>query len=69
MTTFFAKTGAISGVDCYFENVGGEIMDTVFRLLNPFSRVALCGLIADYNTTDPYGVKMIRSLLVNRSPG
>ena len=60
------KAAVPNGVDCYFENVGGEIMDTVFRLLNPFSRVALCGLIADYNTTDPYGVKMIRSLLVNR---
>jgi NADPH-dependent curcumin reductase CurA len=41
-------------------------MDTVFRLLNPFSRVALCGMIADYNATEPYGVKMMRSLLVNR---
>jgi NADPH-dependent curcumin reductase CurA len=60
------KAACPSGIDCYFENVGGEVMDTVFRLLNPFSRVALCGLIADYNTTEPYGVKMIRSLLVNR---
>ena len=54
------------GVDCYFENVGGEVMDTAFRLLNPFSRVALCGLISDYNAKEPYGAKMIRSLLVNR---
>lgn len=55
-----------SGVDSYFENVGGEVMDTAFRLLNPFSRVALCGLISDYNRPEPYGAKMIRSLLVNR---
>ncbi len=41
-------------------------MDTTLRLLNAFSRVALCGLIADYNATEPYGVTMIRSLLVNR---
>lgn len=54
------------GVDCYFENVGGEVMDTAFRLLNPFSRVALCGMIADYNATEPYGVKMLRALLTNR---
>jgi NADPH-dependent curcumin reductase CurA len=60
------KGACPGGIDCYFENVGGEVMDTVFRLLNPFSRVALCGLIADYNTTEPYGVKMMRSLLVNR---
>ncbi len=54
------------GVDCYFENVGGEVMDTAFRLLNPFSRVALCGMISDYNATEPYGAKMVRSLLTNR---
>ncbi len=59
------KAACPSGIDCYFENVGGVVMDTVFRLLNPFSRVALCGLISEYNT-DPYGMTMMRSLLVNR---
>jgi len=54
------------GIDCYFENVGGPVMDTVLRLLNPFSRMALCGLISDYNSTEPYGVANIRSILVNR---
>jgi NADPH-dependent curcumin reductase CurA len=60
------KAAAPNGVDCYFENVGGEIMDTVFRQLNAFSRVALCGMIAEYNATEPYGYKTIRALLVNR---
>jgi len=60
------KAAVPQGIDSYFENVGGEVMDTAFRLLNPFSRVALCGLISDYNATEPYGTKMIRALLVNR---
>jgi NADPH-dependent curcumin reductase CurA len=60
------KAATPEGIDCYFENVGGELMDAAFRRLNPYSRVALCGLIADYNATEPYGVKMIRSVLVNR---
>jgi NADPH-dependent curcumin reductase CurA len=60
------KAACPNGVDNYFENVGGEVLDAAFRVLNPFSRVALCGLIAEYNSTEPYGVKMIRSLLVNR---
>lgn len=60
------KAACPGGVDCYFENVGGEVMDTAFRLLNPFSRVALCGMISDYNATEPYGAKMVRSLLTNR---
>src|SRR5581483_7589428 len=47
------KTACPDGIDCYFENVGGAVMDTVFQFLNPFSRIALCGLIADYNATDP----------------
>jgi hypothetical protein len=60
------KAATPEGIDCYFENVGGELMDAVLRRLNPFSRMALCGLISDYNATEPYGVKMIRSVLVNR---
>ena len=54
------------GVDVNFENVGGVILDTVLRLMNLFSRIVLCGLIADYNATEPYGYKMLRSVLVNR---
>ena len=60
------KAACPNGVDNHFENVGGEVMDAAFRVLNPFSRVALCGLISDYSATEPYGTKMIRSLLVNR---
>ncbi len=60
------KSACPNGVDCSFENVGGEIMDTVFRVLNPFSRIALCGLVSDYNRPEPYGMQMIRSMLVNR---
>jgi len=54
------------GIDAHFENVGGEILDTALRLMNVRSRIAVCGLISDYNTTEPYGVKMFRSILVNR---
>ena len=60
------KAACPEGIDCYFENVGGVVMDTVFRLFNPFARVALCGMIADYNATEAYGVKMMRALLVSR---
>ncbi|HEX9185004.1 MAG TPA: NADP-dependent oxidoreductase [Burkholderiales bacterium] len=54
------------GVDANFENVGGEILDTVLRLMNVRGRVAICGLISDSNAKEPYGIKMIRSVLVNR---
>jgi NADPH-dependent curcumin reductase len=54
------------GVDVYFENVGGKILDTLLRVMNPFSRVVVCGLIAEYSATEPYGYTMLRSVLVNR---
>ncbi len=39
------------GVDVYFENVGGEVQRQVFRRLNKYARVPVCGLVADYNAT------------------
>jgi NADPH-dependent curcumin reductase CurA len=60
------KAACPKGIDCYFENVGGKILDTVLTMMNVKSRIAVCGLISDYNATEPYGVKMFRSILVNR---
>ena len=54
------------GVDVDFENVGGEILDTLLSVMNPFSRIVLCGLIADYDVSEPHGYKRLRSVLVNR---
>jgi len=60
------KEACPKGVDVYFENVGGPILDTLLRLMNLRSRIVVCGLISDYNSTESYGVKMFRSILVNR---
>jgi len=54
------------GVDVYFDNVGGEIFDTLLPRMNLFSRVVVCGLIADYNATAPYAIRNWRAVLVNR---
>lgn len=54
------------GIDVYFENVGGPTLDTVLARMNPFSRIALCGMISQYNAIEPYGVKLFGSLLINR---
>lgn len=60
------KAACPKGVDANFENVGGEVLDTVLRLMNLRGRIAICGLISDYNAKEPYGVKTFRSILVNR---
>jgi NADPH-dependent curcumin reductase CurA len=55
------------GIDINFENVGGEIFDTVLTQMNVFGRVALCGLISGYNATEaPAGPKNIRAVLTQR---
>ncbi|HUI98955.1 MAG TPA: zinc-binding dehydrogenase, partial [Usitatibacter sp.] len=54
------------GIDVDFENVGGEVLDTVLRVMNQNGRIVVCGLIAEYNATQPYGYKNLRSILVNR---
>jgi NADPH-dependent curcumin reductase CurA len=60
------KAAVPDGIDCYFENVGGEILDAALRRMNAFSRIAVCGLISQYNATEPYGVKTVQSILTNR---
>ncbi len=47
------KAHCPKGVDVYFDNVGGKILDAVLARMNLFGRVAVCGLIANYNATEP----------------
>jgi NADPH-dependent curcumin reductase CurA len=42
-----------NGVDIYFDNVGGSILDAVLTKVNLHARIPLCGLIANYNATEP----------------
>ncbi|XP_013193232.2 prostaglandin reductase 1 [Amyelois transitella] len=43
------KDGAPNQVDCYFDNVGGEISTTIMNYMNKYGRVAVCGSISSYN--------------------
>lgn len=61
------KEAAPAGVDVYFDNVGGEILDTILTLINKKARIVICGAISQYNATQPYGIKNHLSLLVNRA--
>lgn len=56
------------GVDVYFDNVGGEILDTVLTRLARGARIVICGAISQYNNTTPVnGPANYLSLLVNRA--
>ena len=41
-----------NGIDVYFENVGGEILESVLALINLGARISMCGMISQYNATD-----------------
>jgi NADPH-dependent curcumin reductase len=57
-----------AGVDIYFDNVGGEILDAVLARINRKARIIICGAISQYNNTTPVqGPKNYLSLLVNRA--
>ena len=53
-------------IDVYFDNVGGEILDVVLARMKLFGRIVVCGSISDYNATEPYRVRNMRAVLVNR---
>jgi NADPH-dependent curcumin reductase CurA len=54
------------GIDLYFDNVGGEILDACLAQLALRGRVVLCGAIASYNEGEPTGPANYRSLIIRR---
>ncbi len=60
-----------AGIDVYFENVAGRVLEAVIPLLNDFSRMPVCGLVSQYNMTAlPEGVnrlpELMRAVLTHR---
>lgn len=52
------------GIDVYFDNVGGKVLEAVLPLLNEFARVPVCGRISSYNDTElPSGPNQVPRLL------
>jgi NADPH-dependent curcumin reductase len=57
-----------NGIDVYFDNVGGEILDVALSRLKMNARIVICGAISQYNNTTPIkGPSNYLSLLVNRA--
>ncbi len=60
------KGACPSGVDVYFDNVGGPVLNAVLEHMNAFSRIVLCGQISGYDDPGALAVKNFRAFLVNR---
>ena len=62
------RTHCPDRIDVYFDNVGGEILDTALTLLARHARIVLCGAISQYNETGPrHGPANYMALLVDRA--
>ncbi len=47
------REAAPEGIDVYFENVGGAHLEAALEVINPYGRIPVCGMIADYNADVP----------------
>ena len=61
------KGACPKGVDVYFDNVGGDMLDAALAFLNQGARIPLCGGISQYNEKETRGPKNYLSILVNRA--
>lgn len=61
------KATCSNGVDVYFDNTGGDILGTALRGLNVGGRIACCGVVSQYDTSNPDpGPRGIPGLLINK---
>ena len=61
------KDACPQGIDVYFDNVGGATLAAVLTLINVKARIPLCGMISEYNATEPPAGPNLRPLLFNRA--
>lgn len=54
------------GIDIYFENVGGKMLDAVLLNMKTHGRIAVCGMISQYNLEQPEGVHNLFTLVTKR---
>lgn len=59
------KAATPDGIDCYFDNVGGAVLNAILRRMNAHGRIAVCGAIAGYDG-DPLAIEDSRVILVSR---
>lgn len=61
------RQAAPGGIDLIFENVGGDILDAGLSCLNDGAKIALCGLISEYNAPAKVGARELWNLIVHKA--
>ncbi|RVW13985.1 2-alkenal reductase (NADP(+)-dependent) [Vitis vinifera] len=54
------------GIDIYFDNVGGEMLDAVLPRMRSHGRIAVCGMISQYNMEKPEGLCNLISIIIKQ---
>jgi NADPH-dependent curcumin reductase CurA len=60
------KEACPKGIDVYFDNVGGEMLDLALTLMNVFGRIVACGMISTYNDLSAAGPRNIAQVVIKR---
>jgi NADPH-dependent curcumin reductase CurA len=60
------KRACPDGIDVYFDNVGGPLLDAVLPRMNPHGRVVCCGTLSAYDGEAPAGPRAVPGLLISR---
>lgn len=60
------RTAAPDGVDVYFDNVGGDHLEAAISAMNLHGRAAICGMIAQYNATEPPAAPRNLALVIGK---
>ncbi|MFG1654695.1 NADP-dependent oxidoreductase [Micromonospora sp. NPDC049275] len=60
------RAAAPEGIDVYFDNVGGDHLEAAISAMNLHGRVAICGMIAQYNDTEPPAAPRNLSLVIGK---
>ena len=54
-----------NGIDIYFDNVGGQLLEAVLNQINTNARIAFCGAVSDYTRTESFGPSNLFQLVTN----
>ena len=60
------KAKAPDGIDIYFDNVGGEILEAALFAMHQHGRIVCCGAISQYDTAEPVGARGVPGLIVTK---
>lgn len=63
---FFGTRYFPQGIDIYFDNVGGDMLDAALVNMKIHGRIAVCGMVSEKNLSDPQGIRNVYNLITKR---